>query len=543
MTSKATADAVQPTTDKVGAVRVRFPIAMKLIAVTGALIMVLSAGFVIEGLLSTQRQYKQAADSRRDAEIASLTARGLATTRNLADGMYGALLDGDIARIADMVQSVARGDEELLDAVVVRTDGRIVARAKEGVLGEQLPPDRLAALTGLQGGRQLTAVSGAELPPMIAFGSPIEVSTGGNKRREGYLSLEMSTVRIARALKEIESERSRAVRNALIQTVGLGIGALLVGIFLAVLQGLSFGRAIGHLTHVASEVGRGNLQARATLKTADEIGVLCERFNDMTSRVQTLLKESVEKAAMDQELERANAIQGLLMPPRTEFKAQGLTYCGLCETASKMGGDWWHHYQLSPSKTLLCIGDVTGHGIPSAMLTGSAKACCDTVLFSNPEIELVKFMKALDHVIHEAGKGELVMTFFAAILDTQKMTIEFANAGHNFPMVWSGGKMRSLLARGGRLGDGTDFTSITQPLVRGDLLLFYTDGLVECTNPQLDEYGVRRFRRLVDKHQGETPMVLRQTITDDAEDFFAGQPHIDDVTLVVCRVEKGAAVA
>ena len=354
--------------------------------------------------------------------------------------------------------------------------------------------------------------------------------------------LEMSTTAIATALTQIEQERRRAERNALAKTLALGAGALLLGILFAILQGWRFSRAIRHLTQIAGEVGRGNLQAKAKPTTNDEIGVLCERFNDMTGRIETLLVENMAKAVLDKELERATAIQAQLMPPRDVFDFEGLCYCGVCESATQVGGDWWHHYQLGPGRVLLCIGDVTGHGIPSAMLTASAKACCDTVIRNDPEFRLSRFMSLLDYTIREAGKGELVMTFFAGLFDTRKMVVEYANAGHNFPLLVRQGSMIYLKARGCRLGDGGEFESEKTELLPGDLVAFYTDGIIECEDPARTEYGMKRFRhRLLQPLKSMGVDAIRDNIMADAFAFYADMPRQDDVTLVVARVSGSAA--
>ena len=497
---------------RVVTMRVRFPIALKLILISGGLVLLLSMGFVILGLLSTQSQYLRFAAIRKAAEIGSLKSIGMTTARSLTDSMYAPLLNGDLDLIQDTVKSVASGQSGVVEAIVARPDGRKLAQATEGELGGMLPDDLLTRLKGVKGVAELDEMTTDTLPDKIGFGSRIELQTGATGRLLGYLYIAVSTKRIVEAMHEIEEERRDAVRKELKKTVFLGLGALLIGIVIAVLQGLRIGRSIGHLNEVAREVGEGNLEARAVPSSRDEIGVLCERFNDMTKRVGNLLRESMEKAALDKEIERANAIQSLLLPSLEEFKTAGLSYCGLCVSATQMGGDWWHHYPLDNNRVLLCVGDVTGHGIPSAMLTASAKACCDTFLLDNSEVDLSRFMRSLDHTIRQSGKGELVMTLFACVLDTRTMAVRFANAGHNFPLLLRNGKPQGLVATGGRLGDGGEYVPTEAKLQAGDLVVLYTDGLIECENKDGEEYGMRRFRRLLTQHQTEPLLSLRQRI-------------------------------
>jgi phosphoserine phosphatase RsbU/P len=519
------------------AVRVRFPIALKLTLASAALVMVLSVGFVVKTFSTTQEQYAQFARSRTSSEISALAMRGLSTARQLSDALYPPLLNGDIDLVNDTVQSVTKGNAELVEVIVSRQDGRVIARAGQGQLGEELNKELRSKLEKLDKVTQLDAIEEKRLPERIGFGAPIEVSVGETRRREGYLYLETSTERIKRALAEIEAERQRAVRSALIQTALLGLFALMIGTLIAFFQGFRFSGAIRHLAHVAAEVGAGNLKARARPTTRDEIGVLSVRFNDMTSHIESLLVESIAKAALDKELERANSIQALLMPPRDGFRQGMFSYCGWSETATQMGGDWWHPYKLSDTRVLICIGDVTGHGIPSAMLTATTKACCDTQLFQSPQVNFSKFMRVLDHSIRESGKGELVMTFFAAVFDFDNMTVEFANAGHNFPLLVREGQIKSLVARGGRLGDGDQYVSATQPIQSGDLIVMYTDGIIECENDKGEAYGVRRMRRILEKYAQADALELRERLLEDAYNFYGSAARKDDVTLVVCRID------
>lgn len=519
-----------------GMTTVRFPIALKLILASVAIILLLTAAFVAQGLVQTQQQYKQFADTRKDSEISVLIGQGLTAIRNLSDSVGSPMLGGETSFVLDLVTSLSKGNPELGEIIVANPNGKIWA-ATTKVLGTTMDEKFFARLKQLKGPAQLTELTDQSVGKPIAFGSVIEVPAGDQKRLVGYAYLEMSTARVVKLLEAIEAERKGAVRSALVKMALLALGALLIGIIIAVLQGLRFGRAIRHLSQVADEVGRGNLEARAIPTSQDEIGVLCVRFNDMTSRVDGLLRESMEKAALDQELERANAIQSLLMPSEEEFRVGNVTYCGLCEPASQMGGDWWHHYQLDDHRVLLCIGDVTGHGIPSAMLTASTKACCDTFLYQMSDIDLPKFMQALDYTIRESGKGQLVMTFFAGLFDLRTQSVEFVNAGHNFPINFRGGKIKSLVARGSRLGDGAEYESRKDKLERGDLIVFYTDGILECENAEGEEYGLRRFRKYIEAHKDESLIALRDGLMEEANAFYGDTPRKDDITLVFSRIE------
>jgi len=124
--------------------KVKFSIALKLILATSAVVVLISLGFVIFGIFSTQTQYRHFAQGLKESEMAALVARGRTTSQNLSDSMYPPLLDGSIDRVLDTVKSVASGDKEIVEALVIRRGGRIVAHSKDEKLGENLDQERVA---------------------------------------------------------------------------------------------------------------------------------------------------------------------------------------------------------------------------------------------------------------------------------------------------------------------------------------------------------------------------------------------------------------
>ena len=122
-----------------GGRQVRFPIALKLISASAGLVLLLSAGFVVDRWIATGSQYAQFSEGRKLSEFNALATRGLGLARSVADSVYAPLLDGDAGRIVDTVAAVSHGDSEILEVIVSRTDGRVIARSGTGVLGETLP--------------------------------------------------------------------------------------------------------------------------------------------------------------------------------------------------------------------------------------------------------------------------------------------------------------------------------------------------------------------------------------------------------------------
>jgi serine phosphatase RsbU (regulator of sigma subunit) len=189
------------------------------------------------------------------------------------------------------------------------------------------------------------------------------------------------------------------------------------------------------------------------------------------------------------------------------------------------------------------IGDVTGHGVPSAMITAAAKAACDVARHvHNDDVTVTRLLEIMNHAIFESAQRRFVMTCFASIIDTKLRTITYANAGHNFPYLFRAGEGKgefgSLMIRGNRLGDDrtSKYDAKTTELSGGDVLIWYTDGIVECESESGEEYGEKRFRASVRKSAALDAGEMRDAIVADATAFFGDAPRKDDITMIVGRI-------
>ena len=144
------------------------------------------------------------------------------------------------------------------------------------------------------------------------------------------------------------------------------------------------------------------------------------------------------------------------------------------------------------------------------------------------------------HVAQTLGKGIVE----ASIIDPHKRTITYANAGHNFPYLFrkgedGKGEFGSLMIRGNRLGDVREskYEIKTQELLAGDVLVWYTDGIVECESSTGEEYGEKRFRASVRRAAALDAAEMRDAIVADANEFFGDVARKDDITMIVGRIQ------
>lgn len=359
-------------------------------------------------------------------------------------------------------------------------------------------------------------------------------------------------VEIGRSIADIE-DRNRLIGErigerkqvAIINALFVGGMIILLGVVLNILQALRISRPIRELTDSVERIAHGDLGERAVVDSTDEIGVLGRNFNYMAERLGILIKETEERATYEKEMEVARIIQESLLPPSRLITKGDFEFAGFFKSASICGGDWWNFAEIADGRLLMLIGDVTGHGVSSAMITAAAKSCCDTLRHvTDGELTVTFLLEELNKTIYEAANRRFVMTFFATIIDPRERTLTFSNAGHNFPLLFRARPADGepaivpLITRGNRLGDVMDsrFLERTVPYAEGDVIVWYTDGITEGLGKSGDEYGEKRFRRSIRSALDRPADRILDKILADAEAYFADFAHPeDDITLVVGR--------
>lgn len=383
--------------------------------------------------------------------------------------------------------------------------------------------------------------------PVFAAGTPATaagaLAAEAPDARLGYVVLGYDLAPIQTFTEKSAEQKAAASTRAALYTGAVGALFALIGTVLAIFQGLSISRPIKQLAWKADQIARGDLEARVDITSSDEIGTLGENFNFMADQINILLSQTAEKARIEQELEVARTIQETLVPTADPVDHGTLKFAGFYQPAAQTGGDWWTWSELVGDKVLLVIGDVTGHGVPSAMITAAAKAACDVARHvHNDDVTVTRLLEIMNHAIFESAQRRFVMTCFASIIDTKQRTITYANAGHNFPYLFrqneGKGEFGSLMIRGNRLGDDrtSRYEAKTTELAGGDVLIWYTDGIVECENENGEEYGEKRFRASVRKSAALDAGEMRDAIVADATSFFGDTQRKDDITMIVGRI-------
>jgi serine phosphatase RsbU (regulator of sigma subunit) len=353
-----------------------------------------------------------------------------------------------------------------------------------------------------------------------------------------------------------EWKKAMRATYALIETViylGLmAIGAAAIG---AILFARSLTAPLIRLYEGTKEVSRGNfnLELGTHSHSKDEIGALTSSFNVMSRKISELIQEQLKKAHLENELAIASTVQQTLIPPE-KFKDDRILIHSLYRSASECGGDWWGYFRVG-NRLCLMIADATGHGMPSALITASARSCASMLhklAQEDPEFTFspAAMLSYANRVVYDASMAKIMMTFFCGVIDFEAKTFTYSNAGHNPPWLFkknsTSGKyeLKSIVAVGSRLGELQENHSFEEKQVsveEGDILFMYTDGLMEGKSSQGDMYGKKRVRKLIESVISQGPGEIIPNLMSDFMKHNGEKPLDDDVTLAVATLLNPAA--
>jgi serine phosphatase RsbU (regulator of sigma subunit) len=243
------------------------------------------------------------------------------------------------------------------------------------------------------------------------------------------------------------------------------------------------------------------------------------------------------------ELELASAVQQRLSP-RGVVRVPGFAVTGYHHTVGACGGDWWSCHALPDGCVLLAVGDVTGHGLPAALVAVLARGIVEGVAFSLGEAATpTRVLATLATSIAELGDDRLGMTCCVVVLDPATGLLQLASAGHPFPYIRrGGGELEVVVARGAPLGSSSPMLGTARAcLSPGDMLLLTSDGLADRARADGRRFGDRRVRRLLAEHAPEPDTNVRRVraeILAALRGFAADAAPDDDLTLVVCEYRE-----
>lgn len=333
---------------------------------------------------------------------------------------------------------------------------------------------------------------------------------------------------LGQALKEV---RRTGARNL---GYGLGVVALaLLGIF-PLSRRLT--RHLASLTEGAQRLSRGERGVQVPVPRGAELGRLAATFNRMATDLELNQQRLLHQERLRKELEISRRIQEELLP-REPGRFPFAEAAGTSIPAREVGGDFFNYFPLFGDEAAALVGDVSGKGVPAAILMANLQATLRARL--EHEKDLALLAERMDRELGGDEPAQSYLTLFLAVLDGRAGWLRYVNAGHATPLlVRRTGGIEHLESTGRPLGllPGGGYEERRLRVEKGDTLFMYTDGLVDAENAAGEPFGAARVEELlVVDRDGATADLLARVKTALLRHRGASEAS-DDATIVALRL-------
>ena len=246
-------------------------------------------------------------------------------------------------------------------------------------------------------------------------------------------------------------------------------------------------------------------------------------------------REVLEKQRIEDQLKVAREVQSGLLPGAPP-DLPGYDIAAVNLPTQAIGGDYYDYVPLNENRLGLVVADVSGKGIPAALIMATFRAALRTEM--RRRVSLPAVTAQLNAAVLEFRDAARFVTAFCGVLEGASGRVTYVNCGHNPPLLLHGGGGRETLRRGGSalgLFAGERFKTGTASLERGDSLVLYTDGVVEPENEHAAEFGEERLEAAIRAVAGRPASEALRSVIEATQAFSGRDRYDDDFTLVVVR--------
>ena len=489
------------------------------VASSGALqVMAITADYAESAEHQTVRLQNQAKETGRSfSRLVSLTAAS-------------PLRDNNYSTLDEISKQTTANDPNVLRTQIIDGDGNVAADS-----------DKEANEKTSQRAMEEKVVSGFyKGHPVFEYQVPIDAK-GAVK---GLVVLTYSLEALQSELQLLDKAKRESIDKTTRRTVYLALGFVIAAALLAWFGGKRVTRPLAELTLQALQLSAGNMAARVRRRfvgAGREVRTLGAVFNHMAEELNKSVELAARKAGLEQEMGVARRVQETLLPPRTVFEFGPLRVAGAVFPADQCGGDWWLRAPLDDRRIAVSVGDVTGHGLSTALIGTSALSAFAAVLRTHhpDHVDAELFMHAVNQTLFHVGHGEYQMSCAMMVFDVQGASLQFANGGHPFPCVFNRGtgQVASAAVRGPLLGKAAtmEAKSTVIQLRPGDIYVWFTDGLLETRDAAGTNYGWKGLSASVQRHGALPAEQLRDALIADVRAYAGAGKQEDDLTVVVAE--------
>jgi len=251
-----------------------------------------------------------------------------------------------------------------------------------------------------------------------------------------------------------------------------------------------------------------------------------------------LARKQLEQEMIRRELKIAKNVQEFLFPKRLP-SGNGIEVSAFYQPHHSIGGDYYDFIKISDHQFLFCIADVSGKGIPAAILMSNFQASLRTL--SRRTSLLQDIINELNYLVMSNAEGQHFITFFVAIYDTDSNRLKYVNSGHNPPFLIRDNRSFELLEEGTTvLGAFNDLPFLNVGIIEDldkFLVCTFTDGLTEIRNNEGEEFGTHKLPEVVEQNLVTSPAQLNEAIIKSMKKFKGENSFVDDITLFTCSFD------
>ena len=260
------------------------------------------------------------------------------------------------------------------------------------------------------------------------------------------------------------------------------------------------------------------------------------RLERRNAELQSMVQAGAARLEIqEEELQRAREIQESLLPKQIP-QLPGFEVASAWQPARAVGGDYFDVLKLDENRLALCIADVSGKGVPAALLMANLQASLRASVrdLDSP----ARVCTIVNGMLCESIAAGKFVTFLCGVLDAASRTFRYCNAGHPYPILVSSGVLRTLDQGGAVLGvlPAWTYQDLSVDLSSGDRLLLFTDGITEAEGPRGEEFGEERVAAFAKAHAANSAASINQQLLSQVTEFCGAQFQ-DDATLLVLAVK------
>ncbi len=285
-------------------------------------------------------------------------------------------------------------------------------------------------------------------------------------------------------------------------------------------------------------ITKGDLDTTVDVRSFKEFSLLSDHVNATVATLKHYIKDAEER--IDKELELAREIQLSALPsvfPPYPMRYDFDIYASM-EAAKEVGGDFYDFYMLDSSTLVFLVADVSGKGIPASLFMMTAKTLIKGLAESGKGVD--EIFTIANQRLCENNEAGMFITSWIGKLDLKTGRLEYANAGHNPPLIRrKNGEFEYIHTKSNLILAGMeDVKYVCRELILNpsDEIFLYTDGVTEATNGKMQLYGEENLKICLDDSKKGSPEDLCSLVRYDVGLFVGDAPQSDDITMLCVRL-------